>query len=340
MFLLIAGAASLSASTESLSLRFRFGKSETDLSRLEQILNSADSSRIVRIEVRASSLPDGPYSVNKALAGERAAFVCSKIKELCPGLPESAVSSTVIAEDWSGAESWLRRCDKAYKAEALKIVTESPLSEREAKLQDLWAGEAWDDLMRSAFPGMRRVRVTIVYADADAPLDAGSASPAVSDSASVRILFPAGIRYVWPEHANNAAVLQNLAKLAASGKSLRIVSYASPEGSPANNSILAKNRAVCVKQYLMDNYALSADKIQIDNMGEDWSGLLREVLAGYDGPNKDAVVGILSDSSLGNAAKKSAVRALDGGATWSRLIRDIMPKLRAVYIYNVDCFKN
>jgi len=332
-FLFVAGAASLSASTENVSVRFRFGKAEADLGKLEQILSSADASKIVRIEVRASSSPDGPYAVNKELARSRAAFVSGRIKELCPGVSESSISTTVVAEDWSGVEWWLKRCGKSYKDEALKIVTESPASEKEAKLQDLWAGEAWDDLMRSAFPGLRRVKVTIVFSEVENVEK--EESPAISelpDSGSVRILFPAGLRYVRPEHANNAAVLPNLASLAAGDKSLRIVSYASPEGAPVNNELLAKYRAECVRKYLVDNYAVPVGKIVIENMGEDWDGLLREVRANYDGSNKDVVVGILSDASLSGPAKKAAIRGLDGNATWAELIRSCMPDLRAVVV--------
>ena len=335
--LLMAGVLSSQAATESVSLRFRFGKAEADVSKLEQILSSDDASRIVRIEVRASSSPDGPYAVNKELARKRGDFVAGKIRELLPGLSEDALSTKVIAEDWSGVRSWLKHCGKAYKDEALKIVSETAASEREAKLQDLWAGEAWDDLMRNVFPGLRCVRITIVYSDSSAPAPSDTAVSAAPDSNSVRILFPAGIRYVRPEYANNATVLANLAVIAAGDKSLRIESFASPEGSPANNEALAGFRAECVRQYLIESFAVSPRRISIVNKGEDWAGLLAEVEANYRGVNRDAVVAILSDASLSGREKKAAIRNMDGGATWSELVASHMCGLRSV---SVSCFKN
>ena len=334
-FLVFAGALSSWASTEKVSVRFRFGKSEADISKLEQVLGSADASRIAKIVVRASSSPDGPYAVNKDLARKRGEFISDKIKELVPGLSDDAISTTVVAEDWSGVEKWLRRCGKAYKDEALKIVTQSAATEREAKLQDLWAGEAWDDMMRSAFPGLRNVHVTIVYSEPDneAPAEAEvSAVAAVPVSDVLHIMFPAGIRYVYPEYANNAAVLAKFADVAANGKSLRIQSYASPEGAPANNVALASYRAECVRKYILENFSIPADKIVVENKGEDWIGLLHEVKQNYDGKNRDAVIGILSDDTLSAGAKKAAIRRLDAGATWSELIGKCMPALRTVVV--------
>ena len=348
-FLLLAGTLAAWAAGESTTVRFRFGKAEADLSQLEALLTGPDSSRIVGVEVRASSSPDGPYWVNKTLAQDRASYIINKVKELCPSLGDDAIKSTVIAEDWAGVARWLRRSNKPWKDEALKIVTEVEASSREEKLQDVYAGDAWDDLMRSAFPALRSAKVTIVLGDA--PSESGTTEeqklaeePAPkaslevkieqveSSGSSIQILFPAGIRYVRPEYADNSIAIELLKPVVNDGKPLTIRSYSSPEGSPIANVTLAKNRAECVRQYLTVELGVPADRITVESCGEDWAGLEREVEKSYDGANREDVLKILSDESLSGGAKKAAIRALDGSATWQHLIANQMASLRSVIV--------
>ena len=339
--LLGAGAVASWAAGESTTVRFRFGKAEADLSKLETLLSGTDASRIVGVEVRASSSPDGPYWVNKTLAEDRASYIINKVKELCPSLGDDAIKSTVVAEDWAGVAGWLRRSGKAWKDEALKIVTEGEASTREKKLQDLYAGEAWDELMRSAFPALRSAKVTVILADdgkAAAEESAPKASLEVkltqvqSSGSSIQILFPAGIRYVRPEYQDNRTAIDILKVVAEDGKPLTIRSYASPEGSPTANAALAKNRAECVRQYLTGELGVSEDRITVESCGEDWAGLAREAGKSFDRANRDDVLRILSDDSLSGGQKKAAIRALDGNATWQYLITNQMAILRSVIV--------
>ena len=332
LLLSLAGAVAVSAESRGVTVRFRFGKTDADFSKLEALLAGPDSSRVVGVEVRASSSPDGPYWVNKTLAEDRASCIINKVKELCPSLGDDAIKSTVVAEDWSGVARWLRRSGKSWKDEALKIVTEGEVSTREEKLQDLYAGEAWDELMRSAFPALRCASITVVLADAAEAEPATSPKVTLEDKDDVRILFPAGIRYVRPEFAGNSLSLKSLKALADSGKPLTVKSYSSPEGSPAANATLAGNRAECVKQYLIGELGVPAERITVQNCGEDWAGLAVEVEKNYDGANRDDVVKILSDESLSGGARKAAIRALDGSATWRQLIANQMASLRSVIV--------
>ena len=348
-FLLMAGPAASWAAGESTTVRFRFGKAEADLSQLEALLAGPDSSRIVGVEVRAGSSPDGPYWVNKTLAQDRATCIINKVKELCPSLGDDAIKSTVVAEDWAGVAGWLRRSGKAWKDEALKIVTEGEASTREEKLQDLFAGEAWDEMMRSAFPALRSAKVTVVFGDARSELGltedqklaeepAPKASLEVKDEQvqssgnSIQILFPAGIRYVRPEYASNGSTIALLKNLINNDKPLTIRSYASPEGLPDANTTLAKNRAECVRQYLTGELGVPEDRITVESCGEDWAGLAREAGKSYDRANRDDVLRILSDDTLSGGQKKAAIRALDGNATWQYLITNQMAILRSVIV--------
>jgi outer membrane protein OmpA-like peptidoglycan-associated protein len=349
VLLFSAGAVASWAAGESTTVRFRFGKAEADLSKLEALLSGTDASRIVGVEVRASSSPDGPYWVNKTLAQDRSSYIINKVKELCPSLGDDAIKSTIVAEDWTGVAGWLRRCNKPWKDEALKIVTEGEASTREEKLQDLFAGEAWDEMMRSAFPALRSARVTLVLQDARPELVVTEEQKAKEDTvskaslevkltqvqssgSSIQILFPAGIRYVRPEYQDNRTAIDILKVVAEDGKPLTIRSYASPEGSPTANAALAKNRAECVRQYLTGELGVSEDRITVESCGEDWAGLAREAGKSYGRANRDDVLSILSDDSLSGGQKKAAIRALDGNATWQYLITNQMAILRSVIV--------
>ena len=153
-----------------------------------------------------------------------------------------------------------------------------------------------------------------------------------SSGSSIQILFPAGIRYVRPEYADNSVAIDLLKAVVKDNKPLTIRSYSSPEGSPTANAALAKNRAECVRQYLTGELGVPADRITVESCGEDWAGLAREVEKSYDRANRDDVLNILSDESLSGGAKKAAVRALDGNATWQYLITNQMAILRSVIV--------
>ena len=335
VFLLSVGSMGLYASSGNLNLRFRFGKSETDVSALETLFAGEKASQVKSVVIKASSSPDGPYWVNKTLAEKRASYIYNKVREICPDLDSTLIRVETVAEDWSGVAAWLRRCNKPYKEEALKIVTAGDKKEREEKLQDLWAGEAWDDLMHSAFPALRCVKVSVEYVSPEVSLEVPAeetAQIAAPDSNSVRVLFPAGIRYVRPEYAGNSVQLQILRNIAGSGKSLRIESCSSPEGDPVCNAALAKKRAECARTWIVENLGIPAEKINVVSCGEDWDGLLREVRENYHGNNRDVVLEILGDTSLSNASKKAAIRSLDGNASWRSLVEGHMSQLRSVRI--------
>ena len=96
------------------------------VSTLDNILSSGAS--VARIEIVSSSSPDGPYSVNKRLAGERAFYSVHYLQERY-SLPDSIFVVKTVDEDWEGVANYLRRSDKPWKDEALKISTLLPMLE-------------------------------------------------------------------------------------------------------------------------------------------------------------------------------------------------------------------
>ena len=66
-------------------------------------------------------------------------------------LPESVWQVTEVYDDWKPVEDYFRRSKKSYRDEALQIVRGNAPNKEEL-LQDLYAGEAWDDLINYCDP--------------------------------------------------------------------------------------------------------------------------------------------------------------------------------------------
>ena len=102
--------------------------------------------------------------------------------------------------------------------------------------------------------------------------------------------------------------------------------YASPEGSYANNTRLAKRRSEALKTYIMKEYGLSADMFKVESTPEDWAGL-RAWVEKLDVPQKDKVLELI-DSDIANLdTKEYRIKALDG-KLYRELLRDCYPGLR------------
>ena len=112
---------------------------------------------------------------------------------------------------------------------------------------------------------------------------------------------------------------------------LHIAGYASPEGSVAFNKRLGINRAKALIDYILKErpqYRLTEDNFEIHNGEENWVGL-RRVLAESDMPQKDEVIRIIDDESLSEERKKSAIKSIDNGRVWNKMLKEIYPHLRS-----------
>lgn len=102
--------------------------------------------------------------------------------------------------------------------------------------------------------------------------------------------------------------------------------YASPEGSYANNTRLAKGRSEALKTYIVDEYGLSADMIKVQSTPEDWAGL-RAWVEKVDIAQKDKVLELI-DSDIENLdVKEYRIKNLDR-KVYQELLRDCYPGLR------------
>lgn len=286
-----------------------FRRNGKAVSTLDNVLSSGAS--VSRIEIVSSSSPDGPYSLNRHLAGQRSFYAVMFFKDRY-SIPDSLFVVKTVDEDWKGVAAYLRRSDKPWKDEALKIV-ESGGANRKAQLQDLWVGEAWEDLMKNAFPALRKTEVRVVLAGGG------------EEQGDDQILFRRGHRQL-DLNEGNSATLGKVKKKIEEGYSgtISIAGYASPDGSAAANERLSLARAQSVKDYLVKNLGYPSDRITVSSCEVDWEKLAVTVENSYYGDDKARVLEILRDQNLSSAQKKHSLIVLDGGSTWQSLKYDQM----------------
>ena len=110
---------------------------------------------------------------------------------------------------------------------------------------------------------------------------------------------------------------------------IEIAGYASPEGRQSFNTWLGHGRAAALRDYIIKErpqYGLKPDDFNLRNGEENWEGLRRHLLAsGID--EKDVVVSII-DSDATPEDKKAAIKSLEGGRVWKKMLKEVYPHLR------------
>jgi outer membrane protein OmpA-like peptidoglycan-associated protein len=112
---------------------------------------------------------------------------------------------------------------------------------------------------------------------------------------------------------------------------LVVAGYASPEGPEAFNTWLGINRAKALIDYIIKNrpeYGLTEANFEIQNGEENWAGL-RRVLTESQMSGKDEVIKVIDDAGLSGEMKKRAIKAMDNGSIWDKMLKEIYPKLRS-----------
>lgn len=111
---------------------------------------------------------------------------------------------------------------------------------------------------------------------------------------------------------------------------IEVAGYASPEGGFAFNKWLGINRAKALINYIIEHrpqYELTEDDFVIRNGEENWPGLKR-VLKDSHMSERQTVIDII-DSDSSNDQKKLAIKSLDGGKVWKKMLDEIYPHLRS-----------
>ena len=323
------------AAVETHQLGFKVGSSRVDTTyynnagvcaRIHEVLSVRPGTRI---SINSYSSPDGKTSRNRQLARQRAESAKETLLAQNPSLDPSQIVINLAEEDWKGVKTYLERCNKDWKDEALEILKKTDV-DRKALLQDLWVGEAWEDLMKNCFPALRRVTLQLT----DDPAAQNGSSSASEGVSTATLHFGNGASVIQQNFMDNAAGLENLRKIAQSAaQELYIYVKSSPEGNESANERLGNRRGKAIEKRLRQ--LGFSGKVNIIYVGEDWDGLAQAVEASADLPDKEAILNILSDQTKTRNSRKKALQALEYGKTWLHLLDVEMSGLRSAVVS--DC---
>lgn len=102
---------------------------------------------------------------------------------------------------------------------------------------------------------------------------------------------------------------------------------ASPEGPVRWNRQLGDYRSRALADYILAHTDLPASQLRVQNLAEDWESV-QVTLRGDSGfPHRDEILHIIA-TEPDWARRKRQIRAIDGGRTWTRLVRTVFPPFR------------
>lgn len=148
--------------------------------------------------------------------------------------------------------------------------------------------------------------------------------------------FPVNKITIYPDYRNNP---RELAAIRATVESVKddpyatitevwIKGFASPEGTYANNTYLAENRAKALRDYVKSLYRFEHATFTVDFEPEDWEGLEKR-LEKMDLPDKTELLAIIRNPEPRDLDKKEwKLKTLNGGNSYKILLRDVYPALR------------
>lgn len=112
---------------------------------------------------------------------------------------------------------------------------------------------------------------------------------------------------------------------------IEIAGYASPEGTQSFNKRLGENRAKALIKYIIGQrpqYNLTPDKFKLINGEENWEGLKRMTQASAMSAEEIKKIIEIIDSDKG-AGRKAALKSLDGGKLYRKMLKEVYPHLRS-----------
>lgn len=161
---------------------------------------------------------------------------------------------------------------------------------------------------------------------------------------SLTVYFKQGNSTVDPNFRSNYRSLNDLLtavrmiESSEDSKVVRVViaGFASPEGTASINDRLAWDRAVAVKNFLLNNSSLKGITVNIHNGSVDWQAL-RNMVAASDMYDKYSIMDIIDNTPVwneqGQASRQTRLRNLNGGAAYRHMYEHFFPELRnATYI--------
>lgn len=109
-------------------------------------------------------------------------------------------------------------------------------------------------------------------------------------------------------------------------KAITIHGYASPEGSYANNTRLAKGRTEALAKYVESQYSFPAGTIYTASTPEDWRGLIAALEANDSLPDRDAILAIARSDEEPDLRDRRIRTEYPSDYAW--LLENVYPALR------------
>ncbi len=113
-----------------------------------------------------------------------------------------------------------------------------------------------------------------------------------------------------PDFLDNRAQMDTIVRYLAKSPeidSITVYSYSSPEGPVANNLKLAQKRADAAKRFILEH----ADRdlaVNVVPVAENWEGLIAEIEANYNRPDKETILGILKDTTISDDVREITLK--------------------------------
>ena len=141
--------------------------------------------------------------------------------------------------------------------------------------------------------------------------------------------FPVGRSVILPTYRRNPEELSKIddAIRDVVGNSdvtiqgIYIEGYASPEGTYESNDRLSKARAEALKGYIMQKFNLNSSLFKVNNVAEDWDGLV-ELVNASEMPQKEQILRIIESISIFDG-RESALMRLNGGTPYRLMLKEM-----------------
>ena len=159
-----------------------------------------------------------------------------------------------------------------------------------------------------------------------------------SEQSTLYIEYPVGKTVFDANFKNNRVELQKLKELLApltegdlvTFKSIRIVGYASPDGSARTNERVASQRAESFALYLKGGYHFPQEILNVNSAGEDWDGLI-DMLESENPVYADKALAIIRKYENLDV-RESHLKAALGTAAYRSMMNACYPRLRRLGI--------
>lgn len=148
--------------------------------------------------------------------------------------------------------------------------------------------------------------------------------------------FPVNRTEIYPEYRDNPSELRKILETVSSVKEdpyatiteVYIKGFASPEGTYKHNTYLAEHRTKALIEYVKGLYHFEQARFTVDFEPEDWAGLEKRVENSSLADKEELLAIIRADEPKDYDRREAKLKALNGGASYRVLLRDIYPALR------------